>query len=195
MKMLAGYSTLLEPWARSVARYMLADVGRRDYKIWKANSKAMGIALRAELTQAPTGIVFRQLQDEQVVLITSIPTVAAERVHKLTQAGLVDSRRADEIAQEILNSGKVTEARARLIARTEVARTASNFTQARARFAGSEAYIWHTSGDARVRDTHAAMNGKVVRWDTPPKTDIHLDPYHAGCGPNCRCYPEPIFPN
>lgn len=192
---LTKYADLILPWARTVARYMLADVARRNEQQWFANSKEMGRALRAELTQAPTGMILAALQDDQVELITSLPLQASKRVHDLTQQALVDSRRASDIAKDILQTGNVTKARAALIARTEVSRAQSNLTQARAMFAGSQGYIWRTSKDGDVRDTHRAMEGVYVPWNKPPKTDKNLDPYHAGCGPNCRCWAEPVLPD
>lgn len=191
---LDGYADLLRPWARSVARYMLADVSRRNLQQWERNSRDMGLALRAELDQAPTGMVMSALMDDQVELITSLPKKAAQRVHGLVTEGLVQGTRHEDVAKAILATGKVTEARATLIARTEVSRAQSNLTQARAMFAGSEGYVWRTSRDGDVRDTHRAMEGVYVRWAHAPKTDKNLDPYHAGCGPNCRCWAEPIFP-
>lgn len=192
---LEKYAELINPWARTVARYMLADVARRSEKQWFENSKEMGRALRAELQQAPTSMIMAALQDEQVELITSLPKQASQRVHELTQQALVDSRRASDIAKDVLATGKVTEARAKLIARTEVSRAQSNLTQARAMYAGSPGYIWRTAKDGAVRDTHQAMEGVYVPWNKPPKTDKHLDPYHAGCGPNCRCWAEPVLPD
>lgn len=189
------YTDLIRPWARAVANYMLADVARRNEKQWFDNSKEMGRALRAELQQAPTGMLLQALQADQIELITSLPRVASERVHALTEQALVDSRRASDIAKDILNTGNVTKSRATLIARTEVSRAQSNLTQARAMYAGSPGYIWRTSKDLDVRDTHKAMEGVYVPWDTPPKTDKNLDPYHAGCGPNCRCWAEPVLPD
>lgn len=189
------YAILLEPWARSVARYMIADVNRRDARMWKANGDALSRAIKAELQFAPTGVLHAALLDEQVALIKSLPLEAAQRVQKLTTMGLTQSTRAADIAKEIMRTGEVTKSRATLIARTEVARTASTFTQARAEFAGSQGYIWRTSKDGDVRDTHRHMEGKYVAWNDPPKTDKNLAPYHAGCGPNCRCYPEPVLPD
>lgn len=192
---LERYAEQLRPWARTVARYMVADVGRRNEAVWKKVAKDMGQSLRAEILQAPTGMLYQALMAEQVELITSLPTKAAERVHRLVTEGMAQSTRASEIAKEILRTGEVTANRATLIARTEVARAASNFTQARAQYAGSPGYIWRTSGDGAVRETHKAVNGQYIPWDAPPKTDPNLEPYHAGCGPNCRCYPDPILPD
>lgn len=191
---LYSYADLIDPWAQSVAGYMLADTARRDEQMWKRNAKEMGIALRAEIQQAPTGHLLQTLLNENVALIKSIPREAAERVHEMTLSGLVDSRRAAEIAREILRTGEVTEARARTIARTEVARTASLLTEARARYVGSEAYIWHATKDGRTRDSHAEMDGKVVRWDSPPRLSDGTVT-HAGQIFNCRCWAEPIIPD
>jgi SPP1 gp7 family putative phage head morphogenesis protein len=190
---LTAYGELIAPWAMNVARYMIADVSRRNEKVWFQVSKEMGSELRREIQNAPTGAVFQQLQNEQVKLIKSLPLEAAKRVHELTQKGLSDSTRASEIAKEILRTGEVTESRARLIARTEVSRAASNLTQARARFAGSSHYVWRTSEDFDVRESHAAMDGKVVAWDSPPTLDGLTG--HAGTLPNCRCFPIPLLPN
>lgn len=173
---------------------MVADVNARTGRIWRKQSEDLGKALRQELTTAPTGVAAKELMDDQVHLITSLPTEAAKRVHQLVQMSQLDSTRAESIAQEILRTSDVTEARARLIARTEVARASSVLVQARAEYAGSEGYIWRTSKDARVRDSHAEMEGKYVRWNTPPLLSDGTRT-HAGQIYNCRCFAEPVFPD
>lgn len=190
---LSQYSELLRPWARSVASHMLEEVARRDHKAWVTLSKSLSRDLRKEIETAPTGAVLKQLLEEQVLLITSLPIEAGERVHKLTMEMITEGGRAKELAAEIMKTGEVTESRARCIARTEVARTASNLTQARATHVGSSHYIWTTSGDSDVRDTHRKMNGKVIAWNEPPEVDPGKPPYHAGCVYNCRCFPMPII--
>jgi SPP1 gp7 family putative phage head morphogenesis protein len=191
---LTRYSEMLEPWAQAVARYMIADVAKRNELAWKRNSNDISKALLAELRYAPTGRAFSELQQQQVHLITSLPIEAAQRVQTLVERALLGGHRADVIAKQILETGSVTKARATLIARTEVSRAASNLTQARAQFVGSTGYIWRSSRDGNVRPTHRKMSGKFVLWTDPPKTDEGLAPYHAGCGPNCRCWPDPVVP-
>lgn len=192
---LAQYAEILGPWAHSVADYMLADVSRRNEKAWRETGKEIGRALAVEIAQAPTGMVYQALLQEQVRLIQSLPQKAAQRVHDLAVNARVNGLRHEEVAESILATGKVTAARATLIARTETSRAAVTLTQARAMYAGSPGYIWRTVDDADVRETHQKMEGQYVPWETPPKTDKNLDPYHAGCGPNCRCFPEPVLPN
>jgi SPP1 gp7 family putative phage head morphogenesis protein len=151
----------------------------------------MSLALRQEVENAPTGHTMKTLLAEQVHLIRSIPTEAAQRVHRLVIEGH-GSTRAGDIAKEIMRSGNVTKSRAELIALTETSRAASTLTQARAQHIGSEGYIWRTSKDSHVRDSHRKMEGRFVRWDSPPTLDGLTG--HAGCLPRCRCYPEPVIP-
>ncbi len=195
LQTLAGYADAMQPWAEAVAEYMVADVARRNERIWRQNSRAMGIALRAEMRYSNAGIIFREAMDEQLDLIRSIPIEAGRRVQKLTEEARITGVRAEAISKEIMRTTQVTQSRARLIARTEVSRTAANLMQARAMSAGSKGYIWRTSKDADVRESHQKMEGVYVPWDDPPKTDKSLDPYHAGCGPNCRCFAEPVLPD
>lgn len=193
IKALKDYAKLIDPWARSVAASMLADVGRRDKAMWKSVGTELGAGVREQLKSAPVGAAYAELQDEQVHLIKSLPLEAAQRVHDLTQKALVDGRRASEIAKAIQDTGLVTDARARLIARTETARASSNLVQARSQWAGSAGYIWRTSRDLNVRESHDQMEGVYVRWDQPPVLDGLRG--HAGTLPNCRCYAEPVFPD
>ena len=50
-------------------------------------------------------------------------------------------------------------------------------------------YIWHTVGDEKVRDYHAAREGKVFNWYIPPAGG------HPGEDYNCRCWAEPYEPD
>ena len=190
---LANYAKTIGPWARAMAQAMLLDVSRRDESIWAARSKDMARDLRKEIQSAPTGEVFRRLMDEQVALITSLPLKAAERVHHLTIKGLEQGTRPAEIAAEIMRTGLVTKSRANLIATTEVGRAATNFTRARAEFVGSDGYLWRSVLDADVRPSHRKMEGKFVRWDSPPTLDGLTG--HAGALPRCRCFPESLVPD
>ena len=186
------YATLLGPWAEAVAERMVTEVAQSDRMSWRKVSAQMGRALHKEIQEAPTGMAMRRLMGEQVGLITSLPRDAAERVHKLTQEGITQGRRAAEIAAEIAQTGEVTKSRATLIARTEVGRTATTLTQARAEYVGSTQYVWRTVGDSDVRPGHRALNGKVISWNDPPECDPGHRA-HAGAIFNCRCYPEPIL--
>jgi SPP1 gp7 family putative phage head morphogenesis protein len=135
---------------------------------------------------------------EQIDLIKAIPLRAAERAQKLAQEAIYNGTRASEVAAELARSGTVSQNDAERIARTEVARANSVITQTRAQAAGSRQYIWRNSGDASVREAHMfrkgkKLDGQVFSWDEPPTLDDGTVG-HPGTFPNCRCYPEPFFP-
>jgi SPP1 gp7 family putative phage head morphogenesis protein len=194
MRTLDLYAQAITPWARSAAQRMLLEVGRRDDAAWRELAKRMGQSVHQEIRRAPTGVLFKVLMDQEVDLIRSLPREAALRVHRLTTEALSNSSRAREIAKEIERSGHVATARAMLIARTEVGRAAGSFTQARAEHIGSEGYIWRTAGDADVRPEHRRLEGTFHAWTDPPIAGPNGMRYHAGRGPNCRCYSEPVLP-
>lgn len=190
---LRRYSEMLRPWAAAVGSAMIADVSRRDEAVWAALARDMSRDLREEIRNAPTGETLRRLLDEQVHYITSLPLDASKRVHKIAVKMREQGSRFDELSKQIQRSGHVSKSRANLIARTEVARTASGLVQSRSMYVGSEGYIWRTADDSDVRHSHRKMAGKFVRWDSPPTTDGMVG--HAGQLPNCRCYPEPVIPD
>ena len=188
------YADLLRPWAEVTAVRMAQELDQQDRGVWSRNARAISTSLRRELDAAPVGDELQRFLQDNVKLITSLPTEAAERVHRLTTQSLADSSRAAELKQEIMRTGEVTEGRALMIARTEIARTQSGLTQKRAEAIGSEAYIWRTVKDEDVRREHRKLEGRVIYWNNPPVAGSSGERAHAGQIYNCRCYPEPILP-
>jgi SPP1 gp7 family putative phage head morphogenesis protein len=189
---LRRYSDIVALWAPSAAASMIAEVEARQKKQWRKIGAEMGRSFSETFAGPDIGARYRQLMDEQVGLITSLPREAAERVHHLVTQGVVEGKRFTEIIPEIERGGEVSSSRATLIARTETGRVVTNLTQARAESAGSVGYIWRTVKDAQVRPSHRAMEGQFVRWDSPPILDGLTG--HAGALPNCRCFCEPVIP-
>lgn len=199
VKVLQEYAEKLDPWARRQAAKMIERVAKKNRTAWQKNSKTMHEALQTTVARTEVGKKAALLMQEQVDLIKSIPLKAATRAQKLALEAVYNGDRADEIAKELARSPTVSESDAVRIARTEVARTNSVITQARAEAAGSRQYVWRNSGDAAVRPAHKKYHGKnldgmVFSWDNPPTLDDGTQG-HPGTFPNCRCYPEPFFPD
>lgn len=187
--LLRRYAKALKPWAARVAASMLADVNRKDQAMWERLSGEIGAQMRFDIRKTHVGTTIRQLMQEQVDLITSLPLEASERVHKLAIEGLQGERRARDIAKMIYASQEVTKSRAVLIARTEVSRAATVLSQVRAGQAGITHYIWRTAGDGTVREGHKAMEGKVCEWAHPPAVNENGRIYYHHPGAIWNCFP------
>lgn len=188
---LKAYSKLIDPWARRQASKMLEQVSKSNRRSYTVKSKTIGKLLR-ETTAGQTSAEMVNLMARQVDLIKSIPIEAGIRAQELSINAVYEGRRASEIAEELARSTKVSESKAMLIARTEVARANASITQARAQAIGAQGYIWRTTMDGAERESHAKMNGKYVEYAKEPTLSDGTTG-HAGSFPNCRCYQDVQF--
>jgi SPP1 gp7 family putative phage head morphogenesis protein len=194
-RILAQYSGILQPWAKNVVERMTAEVSQRDIRAWAEMGRSIGQSLKKEILSAPTGEALRAEMQEQIKSITSLPIEAAQRVNELTLRGLTEGTRTSEIVEAIMKSGHVSISRAKMIARTQVATTASKLTEVRAVHIGSPGYLWRTSLDEDVRKYHRKLEGKFIEWNNPPIVDKNGRRAHAGQDFQCRCYQEVIVPD
>ena len=126
--------------------------------------------------------------EQNVNLIQSIPDTAFSQVEDVVNRAIQQGLRAEDIEDEIEERFDVSESRARLIARDQVNKLNGQITMLRQTDLGVEKYIWRTSLDERVRDSHREKEGKVFRWDDPPE-----DTGHPGEDIQCRCTAEAVL--
>lgn len=117
-----------------------------------------------------------------VALIKSIPEQYLARIKQTVHAAVSGGMRWEKVRDAIQNSGLVTKSRAKLIARDQVSKMNGSITRIRQQDLGITSYRWSTSGDERVRSSHAELDGKVFRWDNPP-----TETGHPGEDYQCRC--------
>lgn len=190
---LREYSRRLEPWAARQAARMLEQVSNRNKRQFKKQAQEMGTLLKLNLAESGVAETAGALLLEQVGLITSLPLKAGIRAQELALKAVIEGSRADEVAQALMASGRVSASQATTIARTEVARANSAITQARGQAVGAVGYIWRTTMDGAERSSHAKMNGKHFNFkDEPPKLSDGTQGA-PGTFPNCRCYMEVFF--
>jgi SPP1 gp7 family putative phage head morphogenesis protein len=166
----------------------------RAFKRMMRSSAEIGRELTTEMgSGSAIARVIQERTEENIRLIKDIPAAAARQIGEASAKAATQGERAKGfLAKRVGEIADMTEARALLIARTEVSKASTEFTRARAETVGSKGYIWRTAQDQVVRDSHADMEGEFVRWDDPPSLD-GLGPAHAGSYPNCRCYPEVLL--
>ncbi len=126
--------------------------------------------------------------DQNAKLIRSLPDQELERVAGDIERGLQQGQRFEDVAKTIQKSFGITHRRAKLIARDQTSKLNASLTKLRQQEIGVEEYEWQTSGDERVRPTHRANDGKIFRWDSPPRITGH-----PGHDVNCRCVAIPVL--
>lgn len=135
---------------------------------------------------------------ENAELITKFPKDVSIHLNRYIAAEALKGRRSEDILRDLIKKfPDESKSRLKLIARTEVSKTQTALIQSRAMSLGADWYIWRTSDDERVRDSHRKMNGVICSWKDPPDPEKLIGAksygkYHAGDIFNCRCYPEPI---
>ena len=99
-----------------------------------------------------------------------------------------------ELAKLLEERYRVSQSRARLIARDQISKLNADITEQKQTALGVEEYFWVTSHDERVRPTHRNLDGSRQRWDAPPVTETNGERNHPGQAIQCRCTARPIIP-
>lgn len=189
-----------------LARRMVSWTYASNMKTWRAaaakstNARKLYGLLQKELTGTATGARIATIIRENAAYISSIPLEAAQTLtDEVTKAQQSGARPGTINKMMRARFPELLRSRVQLISRTETSKAGAALTRARAEDLGIDAYIWRTSKDARVRNSHAHMDGVIIFWNEPPSPEAldgiasKLGHYHAGEAPNDRCYAEPCL--
>lgn len=160
--------------AEDIAMKMVTQLFADGNKTWReaAREGSMGKEIYKALQQelaGPTGTVYYNLIYQNASLIKTLPGNIAEQVTSYVAREQQKGRRAEEIAQDIQRMfPEKTKANAQMIARTEVSKASTALTRARCDDLGINWYVWRTSEDQRVRDSHRKMDNVLISWRDPP---------------------------
>lgn len=190
--------------AERAARRMVLQSSVTNAQNWReAAKKSMRgrivyQALREELRRKEA---FKNLIEQSASNIKTLPRDISNRIVKkvgiLTTQGIRSSDIAKQIAKEIMPYARAS---SMLIARTQMSKTLTAINQARSESIGIKAYVWHSVGGPRVRDSHKFINNTICFWNEPPSPEElakipmkQYSNYHPGGIYNCRCYSEPLI--
>lgn len=195
------FTKYAEAEASKMVTSLFTDAGRTWRQAAKRNSKGSTVynALMHELN-GPVGARVAAQIERNARIIKTLPLDVSKNLTAYIAKESQKGRRAQDIAEEIqLKFPSSSKAKANLIARTEVSKTSTALNRARSENLGIDWYMWRTSEDSRVRDSHRVMDLVLVRWNDPPSPEAlagetkTFGHYHAGDIFNCRCYPEPVI--
>jgi len=126
-----------------------------------------------------------------VSLVKNMPEQYLTQVEQAVRAGVAQGVGVKGLAKELEKINGVNKRRAELIASDQIGKANAELTQYRQKDLGIEEYEWSSSNDSRVRPSHAAAEGKIFRWDTPPVSTGGNPGYPI----KCRCSGLPVFPD
>ena len=194
-----------EKFINSAVKRMVLPLDVGNQRTWReaakkaTKGKFLYRLLMDELKQGTDQIIQKQVM-ENVLLIKTLPNDVAQKVVSDISENALKGARAESTEKIIRDkTDQHARASARLIARTETAKTMSALTKARCEQLGLRWYIWRTALDGtRVRLSHRIMEGVLVNWNNPPAPEELVGEksaghYHAGNIWNCRCYSEPVL--
>lgn len=194
-----------EKFINSAVKRMVLPLDVGNQRTWReaakkaTKGKFLYRLLMDELKQGTGQIIQKQVM-ENVLLIKTLPNDVAQKVVNDIAENALKGARAESTEKIIKDkTDQHSRASARLIARTETAKTMSALTKARCEQLGLRWYIWRTALDGtRVRLSHRIMEGVLVNWNNPPAPEELVGEksaghYHAGNIWNCRCFSEPVL--
>lgn len=191
MKVLEKYEKLdRTSQAENIANGFVSRGDAQNHAEVSTNLKNQtGIDLSAYLRNSPN-IVERvnELTVSNIQLIKSIRTQYLDKVQNSVMQAMVQGTLNKDLAEQLKKLGKDVENRAMLIARDQSSKLNAALTRARHEEVGIKKYMWSTSGDERVRASHAEKDGQIFEYTNPP-----ADTGHPGHDVNCRCVQIPVL--
>jgi SPP1 gp7 family putative phage head morphogenesis protein len=121
---------------------------------------------------------------EHTSLIKSVKRQHLDKIGLAIKRGIREGRLQKDIAKEIRTHTAMEKRRAQFIARNAPLQYSGSLTKHHQMSAGIKSYIWQSSRDERVRNSHRMLDGEIFNWDSPgphPRREV-----------NCRCDAVPL---
>lgn len=174
--------------AREIASAFVLGTNRANrQRFYSAVEQAIGVNLAGVVAEEGLEDTLVAATSRNVNLIKSIPEQYFDQIEQIVMTQTLQGQTARSITEEIRDVGNTTESRAKLIARDQTSKLNGDLNKVRQENLGVEEYVWETSDDERVRQSHKDNDGKTFRWDTPPP-----ETGHPGHDIQCRCVARPV---
>lgn len=144
--------------------------------------------------------------EDNYTLIVSNAKKYVEQINILTEQAIVNGMSPGKLKDEIFKATEsLSDKHCKLLARDQMGKLNGQITQAQMQEIGLDLYVWSTSYDDRVRDSHALMEGLLCRWDDAsvcsydngktwePRPSGAVD-LHPGQDIQCRCVGLAFYP-
>ena len=186
-------ASLAEATTRGIPRHLIRAALERMQSYHRTRLRqtfraALGVDVGGVLMEPAVAAFMEQRIAANVALIRTIPPRAHAGLRARLQAELAEAPFSRERVTAMLRREyKVSGYNLRRLARDQTTKTIGGLTQVRHQQLGIQGYTWQSSGDERVRPTHAENDGVLFRWSAPPSTG------HPGEDILCRCVAIPVL--
>ena len=144
--------------------------------------------------------------EDNYSLITSNAKKYVSQINTLTEQAIVNGLSPAKLKEQIKKATEgLSDKHCKLLARDQMGKLNGQITESQMQEIGLDLYVWSTAYDDRVRDSHAAMEGLLCRWDDAsvcsydngktwvdrPSNAVQL---HPGQDIQCRCVALSFYP-
>lgn len=177
--------------ASGMVRRILNLTGRRHTDNFNAEArKTLGIDLAGVVRGSDLEPAIDQMAQRNAALIAGLADDLVTRIKARTITAVLNGETAAGLKRDLVDLFGISDRRAKVIARDQIAKTTSDLNRLRHQQAGVVEYIWRTSADERVRPRHAALDGRKYRYDEPTGAEQGLPP---GQPIMCRCWARAVI--
>ena len=175
--------------AQAVVRILGLEARRHSLTFMASARRVLGVDLAAVVKSEDLDDLLRTAATRNAGLIRSLGDNAVQRVQQTVTTALLSGTPVSELKKQIAADFGVSDSRAKLIARDQMAKLNSDMNRFRHEQAGIEKYTWRTSQDERVRERHQRLDGRIYAYGEPTGAEGGLPP---GQPVQCRCIAQAI---
>lgn len=203
-KMSAATQARMDSVAPAAAKGFVSAASAVNKKAVEGSiASALSVDFASIVDGTDIGVILDMSVAENVGLIKSIGNEHFAQVARAVLNNYQGLPQPDGLSLQdrLKKLGKITDDRAKFIARDQTSKLTGNLNQARQQDNGIDEYEWMTAEDNRVVGTpggkypkgsrghmnHYARQGKRFSWSDPPPDG------HPGQAYNCRCYAKPVL--
>lgn len=152
------------------------------------------LAIMPELTEASRNILREEYSENMKLSIQKFAEETIKDIREKTEENATSGYRFDKLAAEIQDRYKISETKAKFLARQETSLFMAEFRKNRFSEAGITRYIWRDSGKPCVRPDHKRLNGRTFFYSDPPIVDRASGRRgNPGQDYGCQCIDEPVL--
>lgn len=172
-----------------VAKQFVKNVNRVNLRNLERQAKVKGINLVQ--TEPWVKDFMENHITDNVGYIKNIEEDMYERIENVVNEHVEKGSAAKTIRESIMEQTDICKSRAQFLAVDQAGSILGQMTAERHQRIGINRFVWDTSSDERVRDTHRELDGKVFAYDFPPIVGSRV--VLPGEDYRCRCVALPVF--